>query len=137
MEGLGAVLFCHGSPRSDEEIITAATPDSRLGPMLEGATQSVIVCGHTHMQFERRARGKRVLNAGSVGMPYEGKAGAYWLLLGREAVWKRTAYDVAQAAELIRRSDMPDAEGFAEENVLHPPAAVEATTIFERAVTGE
>jgi putative phosphoesterase len=131
VEGLGPVLFCHGSPRSDEEMITAATPGSHLQAMLQGVQQRVIVCGHTHMQFEREVGGKRVINAGSVGMPYEGQPGAYWLWLGPEVRFHRTEYAVEQAAESIRRSGMPGAEEFAQENMLHPPSASEATAIFE------
>jgi putative phosphoesterase len=131
VESLGQVLFCHGSPRSDEEIITAATPEPRLAAMLRGVEQRVIVCGHTHMRFEREIGDRRVINAGSVGMPYEGRPGAYWLWLGPEVRFHRTTYDVEQAAERIRRSGMPGAEEFAQENILTSPSAREATAIFE------
>lgn len=134
VDGLGTVLFCHGSPRSDEEIITPATPERRMREMLRDVEQGTVVCGHTHMQFERRIAGKRVINAGSVGMPYEGKAGAYWLLLGPDAVFERTDYDLEEATRQIRASGMPGAEEFAQENILHPPPASEATVIFERMV---
>jgi putative phosphoesterase len=70
---VGPVLFCHGSPRSDDEAITAES--------LAGVTQSMVVCGHTHQQFDRTMNGIRVVNAGSVGMPFESAPGAYWLLL--------------------------------------------------------
>ena len=73
VEGVGQVLFCHGSPRSDEEIVTAATSDGRLREILAGVDQDLVVCGHTHAQFDRHIGGQRVINAGSVGMPYEGK----------------------------------------------------------------
>jgi putative phosphoesterase len=72
---VGSALFCHGSPRSDTGIITAITPEARLGPMLQGLTEDVVVCGHTHHQFDRRVLGKRVLNAGSVGNALRGRAG--------------------------------------------------------------
>jgi putative phosphoesterase len=132
VDGLGSVLFCHGSPRSDEEIITSATPEGNLREMIAGVEQDVIVCGHTHMQFERHVDGKRVINAGSVGMPYEGQQGAYWLFLGPDVTFKRTPYDVEEAAGQIRRSSFPGAEEFARENILSPPSAAEATEIFER-----
>ena len=132
VEGLGQVLFCHGSPRSDQEMITSATPEHRLKAMLRGVPQMTVVCGHTHMQFERGLNGKRVINAGSVGMPYEGRPGAYWLWLGPDARFQRTAYDVEGAAEQIRRSGMPGAEEFAEENILRPPSTDEITAIFEQ-----
>ena len=131
VEGPGDVLFCHGSPRSDEEIITAATSEARLRAILSGVAQHVVVCGHTHMQFDRTLDGKRVVNAGSVGMPY-GEPGAYWLLVGPEIVPRRTSYDLVQAAEQIRASGYPQAQDFADNNVLKPPTQAEATELFER-----
>jgi diadenosine tetraphosphatase ApaH/serine/threonine PP2A family protein phosphatase len=88
-----------------------------------------------HMQFERQIDGKRVINAGSVGMSYEGQPGAYWLLLGPEVSFQRTPYDVGRAADQIRASGLPGADEFARENVLTSPPASEATAIFERMAT--
>jgi putative phosphoesterase len=130
-EGLGEVLFCHGSPRSDEEIITSATPEDRLRVMVHEVAQDVIVCGHTHMQFERQVDGRRVINAGSVGMPYEGEPGAYWLLLGPTASFRRTPYDVQRATREILASGFPGAEEFTQENILNSPSASYATAYFE------
>jgi diadenosine tetraphosphatase ApaH/serine/threonine PP2A family protein phosphatase len=93
VDGLGGVLFCHGSPRSDEERITRATPPERLAPMLAEVGERLVVCGHTHQQFDVRCGDQRVLNAGSVGMPYEGVAAAFWLLLGPDVEFRRTRYD--------------------------------------------
>jgi predicted phosphodiesterase len=106
---LDGTLFCHGSPRSDEERITRATPTERLAPMLAGVEERLVVCGHTHQQFDLRCGTHRVLNAGSVGMPYEGTAAAFWLLLGGpEPELRRTDYDIAlldaEARELFKES---------------------------------
>ncbi len=131
VENVGDVLFCHGSPRSDEEIVTAATPEARLREILAGVKQNVVVCGHTHMQFDRRIDRVRVVNAGSVGMPY-GEPGAYWLLLGPEVMLRRTDYNLEQAAKRIRRSGYPLAQDFADNNVLKPPTESEAIEVFER-----
>ena len=88
------VLFCHGSPRSDEEIVTALTPPERLEPMLAGVQERLVVGGHTHHQF----RHGRYVNAGSVGMPYEAEPGAYWLAVeDGEPRHRRTAYPGARA----------------------------------------
>jgi putative phosphoesterase len=132
IEGLGSVLFCHGSPRSDEEMITPGTSDIRLHAMLGGMQHKVVVCGHTHMQFDRTIGGMRVINAGSVGMPYEGEPGAYWVLLGPEVQLKRTMYDVESTAQTVLQSDFPGAEEFAEENILHPLSPATVTEIFEK-----
>ncbi len=136
IEGLGEVLFCHGSPRSDEEILTVATPESRLREALAGVKQRVLVCGHTHMQYERHLDEKEVVNAGSVGMPYA-EPGAYWLELGPEIVLRRTPYDLEQAAAAVRASGYPQAEDFAANNILRPAKAAEVTELFERRATNE
>lgn len=130
VDGLGDVLFCHGSPRSDEEIVTAITPEARLREILAGVKQPIVVCGHTHVQFDRRADSVRIVNSGSVGMPYD-EPGAYWLLLGPGIEFRRTHYDLEQAAATIRTSGYPLAEDFADNNVLKPATAAEATALFE------
>src|SRR6185437_7194246 len=84
IEGLGSVLFCHATVRSDEEIFTPVTPEERLSEIFSEVEQEIVVCGHTHMQFERRFGNLRILNAGSVGLPYADRPGAYWLLLSPE-----------------------------------------------------
>ena len=131
VNGLGAVLFCHATPRSDEEILTAITPAERVRPMLEGVTQPVVVCGHTHMQFERVLDGVRVVNAGSVGMPY-GRPGAFWLLLGPDVRPMHTEYDLERAAERVRLTSYPQAAEFAVRHVLTPPSEQEILVVFER-----
>ncbi len=121
IDGLGEVLFCHATPRSDTEIFTRLTPEDRLVPVFEGLDVPVVICGHTHMQFDRTIGGVRVVNAGSVGMPF-GEPGAYWLLLGPDVQLRHTFYDLAKAAERIRETSYPQAQDFAAHNVLQPPA---------------
>jgi diadenosine tetraphosphatase ApaH/serine/threonine PP2A family protein phosphatase len=81
----------------------------------------LVVCGHTHVQFDRRIGATRVINAGSVGMPF-GRAGADWLLLGPDAELRHTDYDLEAAAARIRRTAYPQAEAFATGSVLAPPS---------------
>ena len=132
VEKLGPTLFCHGSPRSDEEIVTRATPDEAVSEMVEGVAERVIVLGHTHMQFDRRVSDHRVVNAGSVGMPYEAQPGAYWALLGPDVELRRTAYDLEAAAARMRATGVREVEEFVAENVLTVPTAEEAIEVFER-----
>jgi predicted phosphodiesterase len=100
--GLGPVLFCHGSPRSDTEVITSASPDDRLAPMLSGVAASIVVGGHTHRQFDRRVERWRMVNAGSVGVPYEGRRGAFWAVFGPDVQLRCTSYDVDAALQALR-----------------------------------
>ena len=74
------VLYCHASPRNDVDIFTERTPEERIAFLFEGVEADTIVCGHTHMQFDRTIAGKRVVNSGSVGMSYDEPRGAYWTL---------------------------------------------------------
>ena len=133
IEGVGQVLFCHASPRSDEEIVTAATTEERLREILAGVDQELVVCGHTHAQFDRRVGTKRVINAGSVGMPYQGKpVGAFWLLLGADGVClRRSDYDLDRAVERIRATGYPEAEEMAQ-ILLEPPDPEWVATFFEQ-----
>ncbi len=134
IDGLGPTLFCHGSPRSDEEIITRLTPGTRLDEMLAGTAESVIVCGHTHVQFDRTHRRKRIVNAGSVGMHWEGRPGAYWLLIGPEVELRRTPYDLEDAAKRIRATAYPDPDDLLDRLTTDDPSvAEEASARFEQA----
>lgn len=129
---LGKVLFCHATPRNDHEIFTRLTPENRVLPAFTGVTAPVVVCGHTHMQFDRTVGAIRVVNAGSVGMPF-GDSGAYWLLLGPDIQLRRTPYEVTIAAERIRGTDYPQAQDFAAHNVRQPPAERTMLEAFSRA----
>lgn len=131
IRGLGAVLFCHATPRSDTEIFTRLTPEDRLLPAFAGIDASLIVCGHTHMQFDRMIGRTRIVNAGSVGMPY-GEPGAYWLLLGPDVQLRRTPYDLARATERIRNTSYPQAQEFAAQDVLQPRSEREMLEGFNR-----
>ncbi len=132
VDGVGRALFCHATPRSQTEIFTRLTPEERLMPIFNDVDADVVVCGHTHMQFDRRVGRLRVVNAGSVGMPF-GEAGAYWLLLGPGVELKRTSYDFEGAAARIRAADYPWAEDFAANNVLRPPSEAQVLESFGRA----
>jgi putative phosphoesterase len=105
--GLGLVLFCHATPRSDDEIVTELTPEARLRQVLAGGEEQVVVCGHTHVQFDRTVGSKRLVNAGSVGMPYEDEPGAYWALVGPDVELKRTEYDADEATARIAATGYP------------------------------
>jgi putative phosphoesterase len=135
---LEGALFCHGSPRDDNEIITQFTPPERLAPMLEGVDEALVVCGHTHHQFELRAGDQRVVNAGSIGMPYQGDGAAFWLLVeDGEHELRRTDVDVDAVAAAIRASSYPDAEDLINESFVAPVDAAYVARLFEdRAQSG-
>ncbi len=129
--GLGPVCFCHGSPRSDEELVTPVTPGARIRAMTAEISERVLVTAHTHVQFDRRVAGIRSMNPGSVGLPYEGGPGAYWALLGPDVELRRTEYSVERAAERYRASGDPLAEQMVE-LLLNPPSRGEVIEHAER-----
>ena len=61
IDRLGKV-FCHATPRNETEIFTRLTSEERLVPVFAGVDASVVVCGHTHMQFDRMVGRLRVVN---------------------------------------------------------------------------
>jgi putative phosphoesterase len=129
---LGKVLFCHATPRNDIDIFTRLTPEEPLLPIFDGVHEALVVCGHTHMQFDRMIGRVRVVNAGSVGMPF-GKPGADWLLLGEHVELRHTDYDLSAAADLIRGTSYPQAEDFASKNILSPPSEKSMLEAFSKA----
>lgn len=117
ISGFGRVLFCHGTPRDDDEVVLVDTRMDRWAEALSTVDDDVstVVCGHTHMPFARLAHGRMVVNSGSVGMPY-GRPGAHWSLLSNGAVTlRRTEFDYAAACtEIARKSGYPDAAEWAD-----------------------
>ena len=132
IRGIGNVLFCHATPRNDTEIFTRLTAEERLRGVFANVNASLIVCGHTHMQFDRMVGKHRVVNAGSVGMPF-GEPGADWLLLGPDVELRHTEYNLSQAAEAIRGTEYPQAADFAARYVLEPPSEQQMLEVYTRA----
>jgi putative phosphoesterase len=132
MPSRGAVLFCHGTPRDENEIFTKLTANERLQSVFQSVEAQVCVCGHTHMQFDRTIGEVRVVNAGSVGMPF-GKPGAYWLLLDHGQIkFRRTDYDRPRAAERIRATGYPQANDFADRYILELPSEEKMLRAFDQ-----
>ena len=131
VDGVGRVLFCHATPREDNEIFTRLTPEESLLPIFDAVDADVVVCGHTHMQFNRGVGRTRVVNAGSVGMPF-GLPGAHWLLIGPEIEHRRTDYDIVDAARRIRQSDYPQADEFVVRYLLDRPTEEQMLQAFSK-----
>jgi len=134
--GLGAVRICHGSPRGDTECVTSETPESRVSEFMAGVVEHVVATAHTHVQFDRHVAGVRSLSPGSVGLPYEGRPGAYWALLGPDVELRRTKYDLAETIAAYRDTDDPAVErvvGMLEQ----PPTPAEVIAHAEEHVFSE
>ena len=133
VQGFGDVLFCHGTPRDDEEVVLVDSRLDRWADVLADVPDAVttVVCGHTHMPFLRLAHGRQIVNPGSVGMPY-GRVGAHWALLAGGVVsLRRTVFDVdAACAEIAAASSYPDAADWADYFVRAKATDAEALTTF-------
>jgi putative phosphoesterase len=131
IDGLGSVLVCHSTPTSEDPIYTRITPDAELAAIFESVDADVVVCGHTHMQYDRTlASGLRIVNPGSVGLPYERTRGAYWALLGPNVEFRRTEYDVDAAVAAIEVMKVPLDPRFLE-TLTDPPDSDSTTEYFE------
>jgi predicted phosphodiesterase len=121
IDRLGPTRFCHGSPRSDEELITPATSSRRMRELLVGVSERVLVTAHAHIQFDRvTTRGVRSVSPGSVGLPYQGQPGAYWAILGPDLELRRTDYDLELAVARYRETTDPFVETTID-TLLMPP----------------
>lgn len=98
------VRFCHASPISDvRSFLPEPGPDDE--ELLGDHTEPLLVFGHTHLPFEREGpRGVRLVNPGSVGMPFDGDPRAAWAILRDDGrvEHRRVAYDHAAAARAVR-----------------------------------
>lgn len=134
VDGLGRTRFVHGSPRSDEECVTEETPVQRVDEFMHGVREQVLVTAHTHVSYDRRIGHLRLLNPGSVGLPYEGVTGvAFWALLGPEVKLRRTPYDLEAAVTRLRASGMAQFE-LIEQLITSPPSRAEAIEHAETVV---
>jgi putative phosphoesterase len=135
VSGLGEVLFCHATPRDDEEFVLVDSPVERWTEVLAGVAGTVgtVVCGHTHMPYVRLVDRRTVVNPGSVGMPY-GTSGAHWALLGGDGAaiqLRRTMFDTeAAAAAIIAGSGFPEIREWVDEYVRNTHSDLEALEVF-------
>lgn len=127
---LDGVTYCHATPTDNVPITTAETPDDDLVAMF--GSSGTFVIGHTHHQFDRRVGDLRVVNAGSVGMPYEGEVAAFWtLVVDGDPQFRKTPFDLERAIERVLASDWPGAQDFVDENLRVALPREEAIRVFE------
>jgi putative phosphoesterase len=130
---LDGVCFCHGSPRRDDEILTRGTPDAALVEVLGDVPEALVVGGHTHQQLIRRVRdGLVYVNAGSVGLPYEGTADAFWMVVADGVPQlRKTAYDQPAALAELRAAGFPDVDDHLDGSLISPVDPDWVTAFFE------
>jgi predicted phosphodiesterase len=128
---LDGVLYCHGSPRRDDEMLTRLSTAERWAAALAGVAAELVVAGHTHQQDDRTVGAVRFVNAGSVGLPYEGDGAARWLWVADgQPELRQTAYDAAGAGGRILAAGWPDQRSVAGA-LTDPVEPIVVTRIFE------
>jgi putative phosphoesterase len=128
---LDGVLYCHASPRRDDEMLTRISSEERWADALAGVGASVVVAGHTHQQDDRLVGEVRFLNAGSVGLPYEGDGAARWLWVSDGMPELRsTAYDAVAAGRRMLAAGWPDERSIGAA-LVDPVEPIVVTRLFE------
>lgn len=133
VDGFGPVVFCHGTPRRDDEIVLVDSPLTRWQAAFNDlpADHRTVVCGHTHMPYSRLVDRRLVINAGSIGMPY-GRPGGSWALLHDAGVSLRhTPIDLDAAVDaVVAGSDYPERQSWADEYVRAANSDADAIAAF-------
>jgi predicted phosphodiesterase len=80
VEGYGHVIGYHAVPGDDEGFLTPETSDEEARDLLLDREGFLAIGGHIHRQFDRDLGNWRVVNVGSVGMPFDVKGQASWAL---------------------------------------------------------
>jgi predicted phosphodiesterase len=128
---LDGVLYCHATPRRDDEILTRISPAERWTEALAGVEQALVVAGHTHQQDDRVVGSVRFVNAGSVGLPYEGDSAARWAWIADGSPELRsTAYDGPAAGRRMLAAGWPDQRSI-DAGLIDPIDPMVVTKLFE------
>jgi putative phosphoesterase len=119
-----AVLFCHGSPASYDDVLLPGLGGEALAAF-HGHGAALVAGGHTHLQWTRRIGDALYVNPGSVGISYDRHADplvlrplAEWALVTVEngavgVEFRQVPYSAADVATAAARSGRPYADEWA------------------------
>ena len=98
----GEARVTHASMLGTREGIYVRTPDEELGRKIGQPAPALFCVGHTHIPLVRSLNGTLVVNAGAVGLPFDGDTRAsYAQLIWQRNEWHaeitRLGYDRRQA----------------------------------------
>jgi predicted phosphodiesterase len=88
--GLPGLRIVHGSPRGNRDGIGAWTSEESLREITDLVSEPLLVCAHTHRPMDRELDGTRVVNVGSVGLPFNGDPRAHYAIFE----WQGGAWQV-------------------------------------------
>lgn len=113
------VLFAHGSPRSDNDLVFPYTGDEELAAKFGGVAERLIVRAHNHYCGVRDWSGGRIVTVGSVGLPLDGTPRAQFAIIEADPAWPggwriahhAVSYAVSTALRRFRESGYLEAVG--------------------------
>lgn len=109
IDGMPSFTICHGSPRSVSEKLLSY--DEKCFEAIENEKNELILCGHSHVRDKFEYEGKTIINPGSVGVPFQSKGKAQFLILHEQKdKWVEefvdVDYDVEQTIEELYESGL-------------------------------
>ena len=93
IDGMEPILVCHGTPFMNNKKLLP--DDEKLMEEVGKCSEKYIICGHTHIQGLIGDGEKKIINAGSVGVPLNSAGNAQYLIIESEGVeWKINFYSL-------------------------------------------
>jgi len=116
IEGVNLELY-HASPDSMITVTYPWAPIEDLEKLHRNDNTQIVLYGHIHHSFVRQARGRMIVNCGSVGFPFDGDNRASYAILDLNdknvsVQLRRVSYDFDKVIRIARQNAMPDLELF-------------------------
>jgi len=105
---------CHATPTSLFDVISDQATNEEFLPFIEANERAnYYVYGHIHLPFTRQFSGKKIINTGSVGLPFDGDPRASYIVFDRtekdiQIQFRRVSYDVEQACQDLDDEGYPE-----------------------------
>jgi predicted phosphodiesterase len=108
----------HGTPKSNNDILDSRRSDEEINVIVKDIEEDIILCGHSHHSFYKEINGKKIINVGSVGLPFDGIPKASFIVLdirknkemGIE--FKRVDYDIESNLIIAEEKELPFIEKY-------------------------
>ena len=109
----GQLTAFHAAPHDDEFGFAPETKDDIIRNKLVGTPAGLVMMGHTHRPMDRQIGDWRVLNVGSVGLPFDGDPRAAYAILDFDSDGnlsmdlRRVTYDIEKEVGLLTTRENP------------------------------
>ncbi|PYZ94562.1 YfcE family phosphodiesterase [Salipaludibacillus keqinensis] len=108
------IFACHATPTSMFDVISdQASNDDYQTYVQANERADYYVYGHIHLPFMRSFSGKKVINTGSVGLPFDGDPRASYVVFDRsqkdaQVQFRRVQYDIERACHDLDAEEYPE-----------------------------